>query len=75
MKYKIGQILYPNWVLDEDRAEQWHKCEIIGIALLKDFSWKYIVSDSDSEYFNMYDIIDEKEIDEEYIIDTSTEAK
>jgi len=75
MKYKIGQILYPVWVSDEDKEDEWHKCEIVGIAILEDFSWKYIVNDKDSEYSNMYEIIDEKEIDEEYTTIISMEVK
>ena len=68
MKYKIGQILYPGWVDDDDIKNGYHKCEIVAIAILGDFSWKYVISDEDEEYSNTYGIIDEQEIEKEYII-------
>lgn len=68
MKYKIGQVLYPDWVDMEDFDEEWHKCTIVCIAVFGDFTWKYGIIDKDSEYGNMIDFCSEDEIDEDYII-------
>lgn len=68
MKYKIGQILYPGWVDTDDFDEEWHKCEIVCIALFGDFTWKYGIKDKDSEYSDQVDFVSEYEIINEYIL-------